>query len=328
MAVTTQHSLYAVELLKGAGNVRLGGLTADSMPMGSQVAGEGSSGSLWPQIVSLTGQNPTRGWATKELVDHLLNFNSLGDTIGHTLVGGNPGLRLWQYKHAAGGTRTTGATHRSITFNQGIVIPGGITVEHQGDAVMTYAAIPVSLDGIASPTTIAENQAVPTAVVEDKRFTMGPFWIDGVQFTHVKAVEVSFGVTAVAEGSDSDIFPSQVSVRTVTPSILLRGIDTGWFSNAAGKIPALGRAFDSASSVFFLRKRLQGGAYVPDGTTEHIRFNFTGIAVMDQVHDATFNDPSEMSLRLVFRGGLTGLTPAQPPMTISSTPGGVAITSL
>lgn len=321
MSISTMHSLYAVELLKGAGNVRLGGLTTDSLPMGSQVAGEGTSGSLWPHIVSLTGQNPTRGWATKELVDHLLNFNSLGDTIGHTLVGGDPGLRLWQYKHASGGTRATGNTHRYLTFNQGIVVPGGIIVEHQGDAVMTYAAIPVSLDGVTSPITISEDQAIPTAVLEDKRFTMGPVYIAGTQFTHVRGIEVSFGVTAVAEGTDSDIWPSQVSVRTVQPSILLRGIDTAWFSDAGGKVPALGRAFDSADTWIFLKKRLQGGAYVPDGTTEHIRLNCTGMAVMDQVHDATFNDPSEMSLRMVLRGDLT-----TPPLTISSTPGGVAIT--
>ncbi len=322
MAITTLHSLFAVELVGGP-STWLGGIMTDSMPMASETVGEGTSGSLWPHIVSLASQAPTRSWATKDLASHFIALGGLGDHIGHTLVAANPRLRLWQYKHQPGGSRAAGNSHKSILISQGMVVVGGLTVEHQGDAILTYTAIPVSANGLASPLTIAESATLPEVfpVTDDKRWTLGPVYIAGTRFDHLRGVDISFGVTAVAEGADSDIWPTFVSIRSVNPVITLRGIDVGWFSDASSRIPALGKAFIAANTWIFLRKRLQGGSYVQDATAEPIRLEATGIAIMDVVHDANENVPAELTLRMTLRG-----TASAAPLKITSTPGGVAIT--
>lgn len=302
MAISTLHSLFAVELVKDA-SVWLGGIQSDSMSLESQTAGEPASGSLWPQIQSLTGQSPTRAWSTVALADHLNNLNGINATIGHKLIGADPGLRLWQYKHDQGGSRAGFSdNHRSILITQGLVVPGGISVAHQGDAVLTYAAIATSANG-ASPVTELEGESLqdPFPVLDNDRWTLGPVIIDGVLFDHVRGLEISFGVSAVAEGSDSDIWPTFASIRTVNPVITLRGIDVSWFLST--RIPAAGKDVEAGNSRIYLRKRDQGGTYVAPGLTSHIKFTFNGIAVMQVVHDANNNDPTELTLEISIQGG-------------------------
>ena len=130
-------------------------------------------------------------------------------------------------------------------------------------------------------------------------------YIAGTRFDHLRGVEIDFGINAVAEGADSDIWPSFVSIRDVAPSITLQGIDVGWYSDAGSKIPAQGAPFELGDTKIQLRKLKKGGTYELDTETVHIEFSATGIAVMQTVYDASANDPNELTLQMALHGDLT-----------------------
>lgn len=305
MAITTLHGLYAVELV--GQDPLLGGIQSATINLGSGTRGEPTSGSTYSHIQSLVSQSPTANWTTTALSAHFAKLSSIDKVVGQILVGNNPGLRLWQQKHAPGGTRANAANnHKSLLFKDGVTFPVSLTAPHQGVATLTYGAIAISPTGQASPITIGESKSLPSLdTLDEHRWTLGPVYIAGTRFDHLRGVEIDFGINAVAEGADSDIWPSFVSIRDVAPSITLQGIDVGWYSDAGGKIPAQGAPFELGDTKIQLRKLKKGGTYELNTDTVHIEFSATGIAVMQTVYDADGNNPNELTLQMALHGDLT-----------------------
>ena len=106
---------------------------------------------------------------------------------------------------------------------------------------------------------ITGDDAPPTTfpTLDDDRWALGKITIGGTVYPSVRGLDIDFGVAVVAEGADSIIYPTFVSIRTVTPTITLRGVDLAWATEA--NIPHRGEKFDTANSSIFLRKRKAGG---------------------------------------------------------------------
>jgi hypothetical protein len=287
MGVTNRHGLYAVKI----GEVVLGGITAQNVATGTEARGEAASDEVYPQIQSIVAQKPSAGFTTLAIAAALDAVGLLGVNIAD-LTGL---LVCYARKHKDGGTREPGAAHRSYTINNGILIPRTLSCEHQGDATLTYEAL-VTYDGTNEPVIVADSVTLPVGTANDERFSLGPVTIGGVTITSVRSLQIDFGINAVTEGADSDIWDTLVSIRNIKPTITLRGIELAWF-HASG-IPLTAKVATHLNTQIILRKRAAGGTFVVPETAEHISFTAAGMAYIDAPMNATGEEPGEVSLMM------------------------------
>lgn len=282
MTVTNKYSPCAV----GIDATIIGGITDQNLVLGSEVRSEARSGEIYARHQALISQKYAPGFTTEDVAAALGQCGAAGlDLSTKTLT-------LYAQKHAGGGTRAAGSVHRSYAFAVGILVPEKLTVKHQGDATISYKAITVSADGVASPMTIAETAALPT-IAAHSIYTLGPAAIGAISLTHCKQFEIDFGIEAVSEGAGSDILDTLASISVVATELTLQGIDITWLKSTS--IPETGKVATHANTTIYLRKRAAGGTFVADETAEHIKFTADGLAYIDQ---AFSGDPLECTLKM------------------------------
>lgn len=284
------HDLYAVKIA----DALLGGIQAQNLAPNPSVSNEHSSGHLDPQFVALRGQSPTMGFSTFSIKDAI----DLVGLLGYDIAANVAGFTQYAQAHADGGTRSAGATHKSYQSLKGMLVPRTLSVDHQGDAVLTVEGV-VTWDGAAAlPVIVSDAVALPAGLPGDvDRFTLGPALLGGITFTAKRSLSIDFGLGLVPEGADSDIWPTFASIRRRAPSLTLGGIDPDWFSEASG-IGLEGLLANNASTSVFLRKRKLGGTFVDDATPEHIQFQMQGLVEITDGQSAQTNEPSTTSLIL------------------------------
>lgn len=290
MGAQRKHGLYAV----GFGNDILTGITRQNITTGSEVRGEQSSGDIHRHFLGLYAQRIAPGFTTRAIASALDLCGVLGTDIAD-LTGG---FSLYAQKHADGSTRTSGNAHRKYNFVRGIVVPRRLSVEHRGDATLTYETI-VTWDGNNDPLLFTDDVPLPSAGDDIERFTLGSWQIGGVALTGIRSLEIDFGIDAVSEGADSDIWDTLCSIRAVNSSLTLRGIDIEWLK--AANIPLIGKAATHANTAGYLRKRAQGSTFVANGTAQHIKFTACGLAYIDSPIDASENDGAQTTLMMPLR---------------------------
>ncbi len=272
---------------------RLGGQTSYNLGSGSEVANETKSGFYSPEIPTLNAQKPVAGFTTNQIARALGLCGALGTSIDNLATG----LKYYLRQRAEGGTRTAGSAHDKYTMRGGIVFPTSLTVDHQGDATITYSVL-VTYDGSNVPVVRTVSQALPATQSDDQRFTLGPITIESIVFDHVKQLTIDFGINAVSEGADSEIWDTFASINEATPSMTLTGIDPGWFASA--KVPLLGLKAAFANTTIYLRKRALGGTYVANGTAEHVKFSGAGFATVGDIIQVAGQDASGLTLNMPF----------------------------
>ena len=280
---TTIHTISAVQV----GTAKIGGIQSHDAEHGTTVQGEGASGSIYPMTQSITAQNPTAKFATKDLKTAL---DALG-VLGADLATNN--LILICQQMAAGASVAAGSVHRKILAQHGIVVPETISIDHQGDAVLNVAAT-ITYDGTNNPFVLTESQALPTGFVDDEIFTIGPVTLESIVFSQIKHLEINFGLAVKVEGVDSDVWPTIATIMGVNARINIRGIDIDWWKDAGG-IAMTGKAITHANTKLFLRKRAKGATYVADATAEHIKFTACGLAVIENGFTGSHGEPGEIS---------------------------------
>lgn len=290
MAVARLHTFHGVEV----GAVLLGGISQQSVNTGTTVRGESQSGEMYPRFQSLISQRPAAGFTTLALQNAL---DAVG-LQGVDIAGLSGFLKLYGQAHVDGGTRAGASLHRRYTVSAGRLVPRILSADHQDDASLSYEAV-VSYDGTNDPVVIADLQSLPSGIVDDERFTLGPITIGGVTIPEVRSLEVNFGLDVQSEGSDSDVWDTFVSVRSINPVLTIRGIDLEWLKSA--NIPLLGKAGTHANTTIYLRKRLQGGTFVVDATAQHIKLTADGLAYIDAPFENPGRGPAECALIMQVR---------------------------
>jgi hypothetical protein len=281
-------SLYAV----GIGTTVLGGITQQNLITGSMVRGEGRSGEVYSRIQSLVEQKIVPSFTTTSIAAALTACGALGADIG--ALSGN--LALYAQNRVTGGTFSAGATHRKFVISDGVLFPIQLTCQHRGDATLSYGAV-VAYDGSNDPILITDSVALAAyGSDQDERFTLGPVELGGITFDKLQALTIDFGIGAVGEGGDSDLWDTIASIRTIQPAITLSGIDPTWF--AAAGVPLEGLAGTHANTAIYLRKRADGSTFVADETEEHILITADGMACIDEAFNASGADSGTTSIRM------------------------------
>lgn len=294
MSVSNRHSIYAVRLddtvdviLKAIGSVNLRTET--------QYRGDVTSGAVYREHQAIVGQAPTGDFTTMALAQAIDNIWLTGLSIGSLASG----FDFFAYKHQEGGSRATGTSHRQYRFTEGLIVPRRLSVEHQGDAELTYDVLP-TYDGTNDIVQVSDSVAVPSVPSDDERFTIHSVSLGGVTISGVKSIEIDFGINVEREGADSDLWPTHASIVSINPVLTIRGITMDWLSSS--NIPLIGKSGTHANSVIKLRKRLQTQAgFVADGTSEHISITGNGLAYIDDAYASQGDSPNEVSIVMPMR---------------------------
>lgn len=287
MTLATKHGLYAVSI----DSTVLGGITAQNLVTGSDVRSEQSSGEIYARIQALYAQKVAAGFSTRAIASALDACGYTGESIDDMTAG----LSLYAQKHEHGASRAAGANHRKFTFNAGILVPRNLSVNHQGDAVLSYDAV-ITYDGSNDPVVITDSVSLPAGVTDAERFTMGKTTIESIEIAGKRSFSIDFGLDVVGEGADSDIWDTIASIRAVNTVLTLRTWHVDAFG-AAG-IPLAGKSATHANTTLYLRKRAAGDSFVADATAEHIKITAAGLCHVDTGFDADGNDPTEVTLTM------------------------------
>ena len=277
MSISKLHTLSAVKIdpdsFSGSAVV-LGGIRSQSVFAGTEVRQETTSGSVYSLWQSVYAGAPGARFGTVAVSSALTAMGTTGLAIAATT---GSGLTLFGNKKQEGGTRASGSNHISYNIKEGMLLPRRISVDHQGDAVLDVDAI-ATWDGTNAPIVSSNAASLPTGITDSERFTIGAVQLgtqagDKITLAQIQNIEFDFGITATAYASDSDIYPTMVTVDTIErPMIRITTSDLTQLAGTNG-IPLQGKDLASSHTVIFLRKRARvtTSGYVADATAEHIK---------------------------------------------------------
>lgn len=278
MAVSKKWSIYAL-LLDDTVPVTIQGITRQNLRSGLEVNREATQGEIYSRWHALVAGRAGATLASYEVKDVIDNLGVSGLSIA-TIANG---LKLYAQAHEDGATRKAGSTHRLYTTTAGILFMPRLSVDHQGNVLAEMETV-LKFDGSNACWQITDSSALGGTLdsVED-RWTLGPITMGAVTINQVTNLEVDFGVTAVPEGADSDIWPTFVSISEIQPEIRVTGTDIEWMG--AANIPLEGKKGTHANTTIYLRKRDFGATFVADETAEHIKLSADGLITIDPAFD-------------------------------------------
>jgi hypothetical protein len=279
--------LYGVEI----GTDKLGGITQMNINTGTESRGDVSDGSVFPEVASIFGQKPRITFTTMAIDKALSVLTFEGVSLTANV------LKAYAHRHAIGGARAEGASHRLYTCSYGVAVPQILSADHGENASLTaLCVLAASPDGATAPIVETEDATLPSGFDDEARWTIGPVVIGGVTIESLKSISIDFGLQATGEAADGDIWDTFHSVTNAQPVITMRGVDVEWLK--AANIPLAGKVATIANTDIYFRKRLSGGQYVADNVSEHIKINVAGVIHMDDVFDGSSGGPAEVSLTI------------------------------
>jgi len=267
----------------------ISGITQQTLDTQSDLRAVSASGLVNPALASLIAQMPIGSFTTLHLDEAL---TAIG--INGVALTSDAALTMYGHKHAAGGGREGATSHKKYLINCGIVVPRSLTCDHQGDATLQYDVV-IAYDGTNVPIVPSESQSLAANPTNAERFTLGPISVGGVALSDYRSLSIDFGIDVMQEGSESDIWPTHVSIREKKPSITIRGIDPDWFKVAAA-VDMDGIAGTHANTTLYLRKRLAGGTFATG--SNHIKLTAAGIIVPTPAFDGTHGSAGETGLQI------------------------------
>ena len=185
----------------------------------------------------------------------------------------------------------SGSVHTMYQINKGLVFPTGISVDHQGNAQITYTILAI-YDGTNEPVVKTTNNALPTiATGEDERWTMYDMTFNTVDVTQKKSINIDFGIQTNVDGADSEAYDSWASLNEILPVITVQGIDPDYLGDFAATMA--GTTAVHANCRIQLKER---GAAI--GTASHIWIDYGGLSRVSDIFSSSGNDAGQTELRI------------------------------
>lgn len=275
MAAADAFVISAVQ--KGA--TVIGGITQQSMPVGSLIQRERTSGEIYNRFIALNGQAPNASFTTRSLALALTNF----PIIGADLNAAN--LIIWAQRLLKGGTRSVSADHEKFTIGEGVLVPSRLSVAGQGDAEISYLA---SITGVTSIVRAAAS--LPAGFVDAQRYGLGATSVGGTGLTGITSFDIDFGINVFVKSADGDISPTFAAIDGFASILRWRTMDAGLFAD----ISLGGKDATATPATTVLRQRADGGGYGGSDLT----VTAYGLAVVENVFDVNGQETGESELRL------------------------------
>jgi len=282
-----KHVIDAVELNATA----LGGLVRGTLRAGITVDRETSSGGYLPEMQFISERKPQASWESRAIKSWLQQVGLYGKEIDDLAAG----LKLYLKKAKHGGTRYTGSNHLRYTARSGMILPRRLSVSHRQAATINYDAA-ITYDGTNASIAVTSGVSLPGGLTDDERYGLGPWSFEGGDYKGITSLELDFGLTEDAQGADSDVDDTEVSISDVKPELVLRGIDPTWFGASA--VPLDGLEIGHVTSSGYLRRYKKRSTLYPNNQSQHIKITVSGLAYLEEVLDAGENRASETALRI------------------------------
>jgi len=265
----------------------IGGVFTQNIVTGTEHRNEIGDGAVYPSQAPIHNQEPRLSFSTR-CVDNAIGI--LG--IDGLAVTGENVITAYAQKHADGGTRAGATSHRSWLINEGIVVPRRLSVDHQGDAELSYDVIAI-WDGTNAPIVETDGVSLPEVTfADDERWALGAVTLESFALPWLRRMEIDFGIEARVEGAEGNYWPTHVSIASIKPVLTLRGVDPTWLK-AAG-IPGTGKAATHDNTTAYLRKRGAGASWAAGSV--HLKFTFAGEAFIETAMDSSAGGPAEATL--------------------------------
>lgn len=267
-----------------AGAEVIHGVTSIGIRANSEIQKELSSGSVYADSVHLQTVRPVATFTTFDLPQAIDHLGLLGKCIISDVT--HPGLSLFGQKQTCAGV-ASGSVHDEYLIKAGIIVPRTFSVDHRGNAQLTYEVY-AAYDGTNAPILKNANVALPAHAVVG-RWTMHDLTLNGgAPLTGKRSITIDFNPGVLQEGADSEQYESVVSLSSLMPRVSVTGVDTSWFTTVAG---ILGKTAAHATTAVRLKKR-----DVDIATAEHVTINFNGLVTWDTIFDGSTDSPATCNL--------------------------------
>ncbi len=303
-----RHALYPTKI----GSTVLPAIQSDDLSTGTEIGGEPTGGQIFANARYITAQNPSANFTALAIATWLNTIKStkwptglMGMAISPTNV-----LALYTQKREDGGDFAASG-HQVNTINKGIIAPQSLSVGHQEDATITYAA-QVAWDGNNNPIVPSTTSSLPTLPAGAERFTLGPSTVAGVTLTpeDIQRIELEFGLTLETKGGGSELWPREAYITAGQMNLRITGSSPAWFA-ATGAFPLKGNKGLHADTKAYLRKRdsTDDAGFIPDGTAQHIMLTANGLAYIDKPQGASGRGDHDTTLVIDMYSDAVGNAP-------------------
>ncbi len=269
------------------------------------------SGNIYDEVSFVTAMAPEFSLSTIAL-EQILSLASIhtGLCISNTA---KTGMHLFGQGHDPCGTngRVTGANNMQVSIGDGHLLVTGIEASAGSDAVATLRAIALS-DGGAAPIAAVYNATLPSTVINNEAFTLGPSKVGGIDLGNdtVRSTNLQSNIEVQVLTDVGSIYPGSVLILKSRPEI--RIVTDNPALLASGSIPTAGKACVHGDSFISYIKRKPNSSFEALTSEEHIKITFTGHATINQHFDASGSavGTCEIVVRCIQPSGSTPLVVA------------------
>ena len=288
------YTLYAVNIATTAAvDLFIDQIVRQRISPGIQRILAGGSGSVDPTYVAVMDQKPTITFDTTALATVLASCGISGLKIDSDVD--DVGAEFWFQKLEEGGTRATGANHRKMTVNEGLLVPVEIRAPHNGAPATLSMSLAITWDGTNDPIVLESSQSLTGSPSVGEIFTAGPVMINGAEVEGIQETIIRFGLDVMTIGGSGSVWPTYAAIRAREPEIVFTTLDASHFATYGFS----GTAQGATDSIVYLRKVAEGATRVANATAEHISFTLDEGMVHTQEVGGDHNNPQMPSLIFV-----------------------------
>ncbi len=265
----------------------LRGITNASAVTNVEVEQELSSQSIYPDTTTIRRARPTAQFTTVDLPGAFTVLGLVGKCINGDAD--DAGITFYGQKQDCIGI-ASGNVHSKYVMKSAIVVPNALTVDHMGNAQITYDVYARSADGTTAPVVYTTGVALPTVGLGPiGRWTMRNATIANTAISGKRQISINFNPVVTQEGADSELYDSVTSLVSLSPVVNIRGVDPAWFTTYG----LTGISGTHVNTTMELKRR---DALI--GATEHYRVSANGLVVVEQIFGGAINTPSETAIRI------------------------------
>jgi hypothetical protein len=294
MAWTTdfRSSLIEIHVIGMSAKEQIFGVRSMSINANPTVRKEVATGSKFAASASLENLAPVANFTTTHLKQAIDFLGVSGKCIESD--GTHPGFDIYVQLQGCEGPES-GSVHRRYRIEKGIIVPRTLSVDHRGDAAMTFDVL-ATYDGVNDPIEVTDAVAIPATslpatVGKDDRYTMDKMLFAGSDVEGKRSINIDFGSQTTSEGADSLPFDTVQAITAILPVLTVTGVDIKWLATI---LDMRGESVLNASPIdVYLKKRNVAAA-----TAEHIRLRSQGLANWDNFLTAQPDSPSTAAFRV------------------------------
>lgn len=255
-----------------------------------------TAGSIYARFVSILSQDSSLTFDSYAL-DQVFSLCGLwGLPIGTSLTPSPTytSAELYFAKYDTFGQLLGTGNHIKMVIGRGLLHWTGVNCQTNQDATISSTLSILDPDSGALPVVITTNANLPTAGVDDVRFSLGPAALQYNPVGCMQSLSINSNQSVQFRRCGSDVYPKSLQTVPIKPTLSLSAQQTDLFS--ATKIPYTGLTLAHADTAFFLRKRLNNQVgFRANDQSEHIKITAAGLARVNS-HTSQAPDPGVTSV--------------------------------